>query len=200
MGSDLSARPAAVARRAPMWFGPALVAVVCWVGGAHQRGPLAVFPEAQHLPLAWYVIEQAIAVAVTLAGIGAASVLLSGRVPPLRPTLAAVCDARYALALAAALASRAVVDSFLPAEPIKLGDHGLRLALSAGQYIWLAVLAAALVGLQFRAALRYLGPLRLCVPDGWRLAAAFIIMTVVGELTGWMISLNLQYFFFWPPR
>ncbi len=199
MGSDIALQHAPSLRRAPLWFGPALVAVVCWVGGSHQCGPLAALPTVDRLPFAWFVIEQGLAVAVTAAAIGAATALLGGRVPPVRVVLAAVCEARYALALAAALSSRAVADSFLPAQPIQLADHGLRLALGAGHWAWLVVLAAAVAGLQFRAALRYLGPLRLVLADNWRLAAGFAVLVLGGELAGWVLCQSLRTFLFWPP-
>ncbi|MBC7287236.1 MAG: hypothetical protein H5T86_04150 [Armatimonadetes bacterium] len=185
--------------RVPLWFAPALVAVICWLGGAHQPGPLSVYPASWRLPLVWYLLEQAVAVGATVAALGAGSALISGRVPPLRPVLSATCEARYALALAAALASETVLHNFIPARPVDVEDGGLKLTLSVGQWIWLVVMTLAVAGLMARAAIRYLSVLRLVVPEGWRVGAALIATVVLGEATARLIVSKLLGIVAWPP-
>jgi hypothetical protein len=184
---------------APAWLAPALVAVVSWVGGVHQVGPLSVYLEPRFLPLRWYVLEQGLSVAVTVAALGGATALVGSRVLPLRAALAAACAARFPLALAAALASRAAFQSFLPARLVEMSGHGLRLTLSPLQAAWLAVVTLALAGLMLRAALIYAGALGWALPSSGRVVAAVLLTLVLGEISGRLLEGRLLMFFTWPP-
>lgn len=186
-------------QRAPVWMPCALVAVVGWLVGAHQVGPLSVYAEAAHLSVAWYALEQALAVAVTVAALGAGAALFAGVLPPLRVVVEGVCQARWPLALAAALASRAALSSFMPERILDVGGDGLKMGLGPLQWAWLIVVTLAVAGLMLRAAWRYALVLQLVVPSGWRLIGALLVALLSGEvvgrlLTGWAFRLLV-----WPP-
>jgi len=185
--------------KAPVWLPCALVAVVGWVVGVHQVGPLLVYAEPRPLPLVWYVLEQALSMAATIAALGAASVLFAGRLPSLRLAVQFSAEARWSLALAAALASRAVLSSFLPKELVSLADHGLKLNLAPLQWAWLVVMTLAVLGLMARAASKYVTLLQLFVPGRWSLIAAAGVALVLGQLAGQLAVNAALNFFFWPP-
>jgi len=177
----------------------ALVAVVGWLVGVHQVGPLSVYAEAARLSLVWYVLEQALAVVVTVAALGAGAMLFARALPRLRVVVEGVCQARWPLALAAALASRAALSSFMPEQILDVGDSGLKMDLEPLQWAWLIVVTLAVAGLMLRAAWRYAMVLQLVVPAGWRLIGALLVALISGEvvarpLTGWAFRLLA-----WPP-
>ena len=171
-----------IRRQWPLWFGPAVMALVAWIGGAHQPGPLLVYPETRALPLAWYILEQALAVFLTLAALNAGAAIVSGRLLPRRLALQTACDARFLLALAAAFVSRSVTDSFLPGTTPYLAN------LSPLAIAWLVVVTLAAGSLLVRVAMGYFRLLSSTVPRIWPCAGALLIALVLGEFTAQMIS------------
>jgi hypothetical protein len=164
----------------------------------HQVGPLSVYAETNHLGVFWYFVEQSVSVAVTIAALGAACWLLARRVPPLRPVVEGVCEARWPLLLAAALASRSALRTFLPDNIVTL-DDGLSLALRPVQWLWLVALVLAVASLMLRAACRYLVILRPVVPSGWRVFTAMLVLIFSGEIIARLLTSWLYAFLFWPP-
>jgi hypothetical protein len=187
-------------RRWPIWFAPAVMALVAWFGGAHQPGPLIVYPEARILPLAWYVAEQALAVGITLAALMAGAALVTGRLLPYRQALQTVCDARFLLALAAAFISHHVTRAFLPGKIIDTGGpHGLKLDLAPFQIVWLIVVTLVVASLLLRVALGYFRLLSTAVPTPARCLVALLLALILGETTAQMVSRLLFRLFLWPP-
>lgn len=190
---------AARERRVPPWLACAAVAVVGWLVGAHQVGPLSVYAEARALPLVWYLLEQAVSVGATVAALAAAAVLFARSLPPLRAVFQQVCEARWALALAAALASRATLEAFLPREILAAGGDGIQLTLGFGSWVWLALVTVAVAALMLRAAWRYSSVLQLAVGGGARLWAALAVAIVSGEVLARAVIGRAQELLLWPP-
>lgn len=185
-------------RRFPVWFGPAVVALVAWIGGAHQPGPLLVYPETRSLPFAWYGLEQILAVFITLAALSAGAAVVAGRLLPYRVALRAVCDARFPLALAAAFASHQVMRGFLP-ESIIGWPRGPAVHLAPFQILWLVVATLAIASMLLRVAVGYYRLLSIAVPTRGRCVAALTVALLLGEVTAQMASHLLLRLFPWPP-
>ncbi len=185
--------------RTPFWLPCGLVAVVGWLVGVHQVGPLSVWAEPRQVSVLWYLLEQVVSVTSTLAGLAAGVILFGGRAMPLRRALDLVCRARWPLALAAALASRATLQAFVPPGIFEASDAGLRLTLGPGQWIWIVLATLATAGLMLRAALHYLQAVHLSLPPGGRALAALVVGIVTAELAARLLVGKLWLLLLWPP-
>lgn len=183
----------------PPWVAPALVAFVGWTTGAHQPGPLSVYASDRSLPFVWYLFEQAMAVGITIGALAAGAALLGGRTPPAALSYRVACEARYPLALAAALASRTANRTIFPVDATHAAGRDLLPQVSALQWAWLSVMVLAVTVLLLQAALKYLKFLSLFVPGTLRPALALLAAIGIGETTGQMVTLRLANVLFWPP-
>lgn len=183
----------------PPWVAPALVALIGWATGAHQPGPLSAYPSDRPLPFLWYVLEQTAAVGITVGALAAGALLLRGRIVSAAFAYRVACEARYPLALAAALSSRAVSQTILPTSVGDVSEGKLGMHLSVLQWAWLVVMVLAVASLLFQAALKYLKFLSLVVPGTLRPALALLVAVIIGETTAQMLSPRLMNALFWPP-
>jgi hypothetical protein len=165
------------------------MALVGWIGSVHQPGPLSVYPETRALPLAWYIVEQALAVLLTLAALAAGAAIVGGRLLPYRLALQTVCDARFLLALAAAFVSNSVVHAFVPGKIVEWGGpHGITVNLAPLEIVWVVVLVLAATSLLLRVALGYFRLLSTTIPRPLPCLGALMISLVLGEFTAQMLS------------
>jgi len=111
----------------------------------------------------------------------------------------AVCQARWPLALAAALTSGEILETFLPREILKLGGSGLSMGLKPLQWVWLVVMTLAVIALMLRAAWQYLMVLQLVVPSGWPAVGALVTALLSGELVARMLTSWVFGLVVWPP-
>lgn len=183
----------------PSWVAPALVAMIGWTAGVHQPGPLSVYPADRPLPFLWYVFEQTVAVGITVGALAAGALLLRGRIPSATFAYRLACEARYPLALAAALSSRTVGHTIFSTTAGDLTKGKLAVQMSALQWAWLVVMVLAVASLLFQAALKYLKLLSLVVPGSLRPALALLVAVIIGETTAQMLSPRLMNALFWPP-
>lgn len=197
--SDIPKSVGGALKPLPSWVAPALVAFVGWTTGAHQPGPLSVYASDRSLPFVWYLFEQAMAVGITIGALAAGAVLLGGRTPRASLAYRVACQARYPLALAAALASRSVNRTIFPPDAVNAAEGKFLAQLSALQWAWLLVMVLAAAALLLQAALKYLKFLSLFVPGTLRPALALLAAVVIGEATGQMVTLRLVNVLFWPP-
>ena len=183
----------------PGWVAPALVAFVGWATGVHQPGPLLVYASDRTLPFVWYLFEQAVALGITIGALAAGALLLGGRMPPAPLAYRVACEARYPLALAAALASNAVNRTIFPPDTINPMEGKLPTQPSALQWAWVAIMVLAIVLLVLQAALRYLKLLSLVVGGTLKPASGLLVAVIIGEVTAQMLTLRLVNKLFWPP-
>ncbi|MCX7599790.1 MAG: hypothetical protein N2512_13115 [Armatimonadetes bacterium] len=188
-----------LAKPLPPWVAPVLVAFVGWTTGAHQSGPLSVYASERPLPFLWHLFEQALAIGITVGALAGSAVLLGGQLPPVSFAYRAACEARYPLALAAALSSRVVSDTMFPTLPVNVAAGKFAAELSPYQWTWLVVMVLAVAASLLQAAFKYLRILTQMVPGTPRAALALLVAVAVGETTGQMLIPRLMNLLFWPP-
>ncbi len=188
-----SAQPALrLPKQLPWWAPPAIVAVVCWLAGARQTGPIAAYGTPYRLPFAWHLFEQAFSMAATVAALGAAAALARATVSA-RYLLDAASRARWPLALAAAIASSSAASPFLPAK-LEIPDQ---LHLPAVAIAWAIAAFLALALCYLWALLIYLRAVALYAPRPWPAAAVCAIALIAADLAS-RSAMAACIAFLWP--